>query len=113
MAKTNFDQYVEKKRKSASVESRVAREVFSLANELASALMQVRKASSMTQRALAVKSGVQRADISQMEKGSLIPTMDVFMRLMDALGVTVILKVGEKPKRKSSARLVVEVAASS
>lgn len=113
MTKTNFDQYVEKKRKSPSVESRVAREVFSLATELASALMQARKATGMTQRTLAEKSGVQRADISRMEKGSFILTMDVFMRLMGALGVTVILKVGEKPKQKSAARILVEVAASS
>jgi ribosome-binding protein aMBF1 (putative translation factor) len=111
MAKTNFDQYVEKRRKRATAESRAAREVFTQAYVFASALMQARKASGMTQSALAEKSGVQQADISRMENGSMIPTLNTFMNLMDALGVTVTLKIGEKPKRKNSGRLMVEVAA--
>jgi ribosome-binding protein aMBF1 (putative translation factor) len=111
MAKTNFDQYVERRGKSASTESRAAREVFTQAYVFASALMQARKASGMTQSALAEKSGVQQADISRMENGSMIPTLNTFMNLMDALGVTVTLKIGEKPKRKNSGRLMVEVAA--
>jgi hypothetical protein len=45
-----------------------------------------------------------------MENGSMIPTLNTFMNLMDALGVTVTLKIGEKPKRKNSGRLMVEVA---
>jgi ribosome-binding protein aMBF1 (putative translation factor) len=110
MAKTNFDKYAEKRRKPATAESRAAREVFSQAYVLASALMQARKASGLTQIALAAKSGVQQADISRMENGSMIPTMNTFMNLMDALGVTVTLKIGEKPKRKNSGRLMVEVA---
>jgi transcriptional regulator with XRE-family HTH domain len=108
MAKTNFDRYVEKRGKSASAD---AREVFSQAYIFASALMQARKASGMTQSALSEKSGVQQADISRMENGSMIPTLNTFMNLMDALGVTVTLKIGEKPKRKNSGRLMVEVAA--
>ena len=111
MAKTNFDQYVEKRGKSASAGSRAAREVFTQAYVFSSALMQARKASGMTQSALAEKSGVQQADISRMENGSMIPTLNTFMNLMDALGVTVTLKIGEKPKRKNSGRLMVEVAA--
>ena len=112
MAKTDFDQYVEKRRKSASTESRAAHEVFSQAYVFASALMQARKAAGMTQSALAEKSGVQQADISRMENGSMIPTLNTFMNLMDALGVTVTLKIGEKPKRKNAGRIMVEVAAS-
>jgi len=46
-----------------------------------------------------------------MENGSMIPTLNTFMNLMDALGVTVTLKIGDKPKRKNSGRLMVEVAA--
>ncbi len=110
MAKTNFDKYVEKRGKSSSAESRAAREVFSQAYVLASALMQARKASGLTQIALAEKSGVQQADISRMENGSMIPTMNTFLKLMDALEVTVTLKIGEKPKKKNSGRLMVEVA---
>lgn len=109
MAKTNFDHFVEKRSKSASAESRAAHEVFSQAYVFASALIQARKASGMTQSALAEKSGVQQADISRMENGSMIPTLNTFMNLMDALGVTVTLKIGEKPKRKNSGRLMVEV----
>ncbi len=111
MAKTNFDQYVEQRGKSASAESRDAREVFTQAYVLASALMQARKASGMTQSALAEKSGVQQADISRMENGSMIPTMSTFLKLMDALGVTVTLKIGDKPKRNGAGQLIVEVAA--
>ena len=111
MAKTNFDRYVEKRGKSASAESRAAREVFSQAYVLASALIQARKASGFTQSALAEKSGVQQADISRMENGSMIPTMNTFLKLMDALGVTVTLKIGKKPKRKNAGRLMIEVAA--
>ncbi len=111
MSKTNFDRYVEKRGKSASTESRAARAVFSQAYVFASALMQARKASGMTQSVLADKSGVQQADISRMENGSMIPTLNTFMNLMDALGVTVTLKIGDKPKRKNSGRLMVEVAA--
>jgi ribosome-binding protein aMBF1 (putative translation factor) len=110
MAKTNFDKYAEKRGKPATAESRAAREVFSQAYVLASALMQARKASGLTQIALATKSGVQQADISRMENGSMIPTMNTFLKLMDALGVTVTLKIGEKPKRKNAGRLMVEVA---
>ena len=111
MAKTNFDRYVDKRSKSASTESRAAREVFSQAYVLASALMQARKARGLTQSVLAEKSGVQQADISRMENGSMIPTMSTFLKLMDALGVTVTLKIGEKPKRNNAGRLMVEVAA--
>ena len=111
MAKANFERYVEWRRKSASAKSRAAREVFSQAYVLASALMQARKACGITQSALADRSGVQQADISRMENGSMIPTMNTFLKLMDALGVTVTLKIGEKPKRKNSRRLIVEVAA--
>ena len=111
MAKTNFDRYVTKRRKSASRESRAAREVFSRACVFASALMQARKASGMTQSVLAEKSGVQQADISRMENGSMIPTLNTFMNLMDALGVSVTLRIGDKPKHKNSGRLIVEVAA--
>ena len=111
MAKTNFDQYVVKRRKTASAESRAARQVFSQAYVLASALIQARKARGLTQSALASKSGVQQADISRMENASMIPTMNTFMKLMDALAVTVTLKIDEKPKKKSSGRMVVESAA--
>jgi ribosome-binding protein aMBF1 (putative translation factor) len=111
MAKTNFDQYVDKRSKSASTQSRAAREVFSQAYVFAGALMQARKAAGITQSALAGKSGVQQADISRMENGSMIPTLNTFMNLMDALGVTVTLKIGVKPKRKNAGRLIVEVAA--
>ena len=104
MAKTNFDKYVEKRRKPASAESRAAREVFSQAYVLASALVQARKASGLTQKVLAEKSGVQQADISRMENGSMIPTMNTFLKLMDALGVSLTLKLGEKPKRKNAGR---------
>jgi transcriptional regulator with XRE-family HTH domain len=68
--------------------------------------MQARKASGMTQSALAEKSGVQQADISRMENGSMIPTLYTFMNLMDALGVTVTLTIGHKPKGKNSGRLI-------
>lgn len=111
MAKTNFDQYVEKRRRLASAESRAAREVFSQAYVLASALMQARKARGLTQSTLAAKSGVQQADISRMENGSMIPNLNTFMKLMDALAVTVTLKIDEKPRRKNSGRIVVESAA--
>jgi ribosome-binding protein aMBF1 (putative translation factor) len=111
MAKTNFDQYVEKRGKVGSAESRAARKVFTHASVFASALMQARKASGMTQSALAEKSGVQQADISRMENGSMIPTLNTFMNLMDALGVTVTLKIGDKPTRKNSGRLMIEVVA--
>lgn len=80
-------------------------------NLASSAWLQARKARGMMQSALAAKSGVQQADISRMENGSMIPTMNTFMKLMDALGVTVTLTIGEKPKRKNSGRLMVEVAA--
>lgn len=111
MAKTNFEQYVEKRGKATSAQTRAAREVFSQAYVFASALMQARKAAGITQSALSEKSGVQQADISRMENGSMIPTLNTFMNLMDALGVTVTLKIGEKPKRKNAGRLMVEVAA--
>ena len=111
MAKTNFDQFVEKRGKSASAESRTAREVFTQAYVFAGALIQARKASGMTQITLAEKSGVQQADISRMENGSMIPTLNTFMNLMDALGVTVTLRIGDRPKRKNGGRLMVEVAA--
>ena len=111
MAKSNFDRYLEKQRKSSSAESRAAREVFTQAYVLASALMEARKVRGLTQSALAELSGVQQADISRMENGSMIPTMNTFMKLMDALNVTVSLKIEAKPVRKRSGKLVLVGAA--
>jgi len=110
MAKTNFDQYVEKRQKAGTRESRAARRVFEEAYSVATVLMTARKERGLTQAELASLSGVQQADISRMERGSMIPNMSTFLKLMESLNVSVNLKMEKSARSKSSGKLLISSA---
>jgi|GEM_PF-1075610 len=107
MAKTNFDKYVAKRQRGLSAEAKIAQEVFTRAYSLSAAVLEIRQMKSMSQIKLAQLSGVQQGDISRIENGSQAPSMPTFFKLMDAMGVTVKLEVGEKRirARKSNIRI--------
>ena len=50
-------------------------------------LREARKSADLTQEKLAFKAGLDRTYISLMERGQRSPTLDVLLRLCDALGV--------------------------
>lgn len=54
---------------------------------IADALRNARKASGLTQEALAEKAGVHRTYISLLERNKKSPTIEVLLRLCSALGV--------------------------
>jgi len=108
MAKTNFDRYVEKRQRNLSVEAKIAQEVFTRAYSLSNAVLEIRQMKSMSQLKLAELSGVQQADISRIENGSQAPSMPTFFKLMDAMGVTMTLEVGEKRLRTRKSNIRIE-----
>jgi transcriptional regulator with XRE-family HTH domain len=55
--------------------------------------MTLRSERGLTQRQLAVLAGVQQADISRIERGSLAPSTPTLMRILSALGARVVIEV--------------------
>jgi DNA-binding XRE family transcriptional regulator len=53
---------------------------------LAAELLSARKAAHMTQKQLAVASGVQQAEISKIERGEVVPKVTTMNRLLAPLG---------------------------
>lgn len=53
---------------------------------LASELLYARRQAHLSQRALSVRSGVQQAEISRIERGEVVPTLTTMNKLLHPLG---------------------------
>lgn len=76
-----------------NMETRLKEEVY--AYLLGEAIKKARLTQHLTQEELGEKIGVQRAQISRLEKGKTVMTLPVMSRVFNALGVAVSLHVGE------------------
>jgi transcriptional regulator with XRE-family HTH domain len=101
MAKTSYEQYVEKRSRNLSKSGKAAQEVFGEAYEISAMLLELRRIKKLTQVQLAKRSGIQQADISRMENGNHIPTTSTLLKLMKALDVTIELNVHPKRSKPS------------
>jgi transcriptional regulator with XRE-family HTH domain len=69
---------------------------------LGTVLREVREQAGVTQQALAAKAGMDRAYISEIERGKASPSVDRLFRICQALGVrasTVVARVERRQKR--------------
>lgn len=57
------------------------------ADEMIQALIEARRASGMTQKELADRTGIAQADISKLENGNANPSLRTLQRLADGMGM--------------------------
>ena len=84
---TKFDDFLKEQLKDPEVK----KEYDSLAPEFAiiQAMIDARKASGMTQKQLADKTGIAQADISKLERGNANPSLRTLQRLAAGMGMQV------------------------
>ncbi|MFI3213534.1 MAG: helix-turn-helix transcriptional regulator [Eubacteriales bacterium] len=63
------------------------------------AMVDVRKQNHLTQKELALKTGIDQADISKLENGNSNPTLRILQRLADGMGMTLKLEFVPKVTR--------------
>lgn len=82
---SNFNDYLSQKMKDPAFKA----EYDALEPEFSiiQAMIDARKASGMTQRQLAEKTGIAQADISKLENGSANPSLRTLRRLADGMGM--------------------------
>ena len=71
-------------------------------NRLSMHLKEVRKAKCLTQDELAEKADISRVMVSRYESGTVIPTVDVLVRIADALDVSTDYLLGRPEHIRSS-----------
>ncbi|MBR5969666.1 MAG: helix-turn-helix transcriptional regulator [Lachnospiraceae bacterium] len=69
--------------------------------EIIRALIKARKEQNITQKDLALITGINQADISKLENGNRNPTLNMLKKLADGLGMT--LRLEFEPKQKQHA----------
>ena len=69
--------------------------------EIIRALIKARKEQNITQKDLALITGINQADISKLENGNRNPTLNMLKKLADGLGMT--LRLEFEPKQKHHA----------
>lgn len=62
------------------------------------ALVEARISQNLTQKELAVRTGIDQADISKLENGTRNPSLNLLKRLADGMGM--VLRIEFVPKRK-------------
>ena len=87
---TNFNDFLDEQLKDPEFK----KEYDALRPEFAiiQAIIDARKASGMTQKDLAEKTGITQGDISRLENGSANPSLKTLQRLADAMGMTLKLE---------------------
>jgi transcriptional regulator with XRE-family HTH domain len=76
-----------------------------LAGRIAEAIRKSRRRKDMTQEELAEKIGLQPESVSNIERGSVVPTLETFAKLVPVLGLDVAKLFDGKPaERKVSAK---------
>ena len=87
---TNYDKYFEGQMKNPEFR----KEWESLQPEFAivQAIIDARKATGLTQKELADKTGITQADISRLERGSANPSLKTLQRLAKGMGMTLKLE---------------------
>ncbi len=78
------------------------------ARQLTAQLAELRVAANLSQRQAAQRAGVDQADLSRIESGQITPSLPTLLRVLDAIGGTLVLarkttsggsaKVGDSPK---------------
>ena len=66
--------------------------------DLIRALVEARISQNLTQKELAVRTGIDQADISKLENGTRNPSLNLLKRLADGMGM--VLRIEFVPKRK-------------
>jgi len=61
-------------------------------------LVEARISQNLTQKELAVRTGIDQADISKLENGTRNPSLNLLKRLADGMGM--VLRIEFVPKRK-------------
>jgi len=85
MAKKSFDQIAATRRARMAPEGKVWGEVLGEAYDIAVQVMTLREQRGLTQAQLAELCGVNQADISRIERGSMHPTTKTLQRIVEAL----------------------------
>ncbi len=85
MATQKFSEYAKQRGRSADPSERDALAIFTSAHAVGSALRKARLERGLTQQELARSSRVTQADISRIERASMIPTLPTLLRLVTAL----------------------------
>ena len=62
------------------------------------ALVEARISQNLTQKELAARTGIDQADISKLENGTMNPSLNLLKRLADGMGM--VLRIEFVPKRK-------------
>lgn len=78
-----------KRRTRLGPEAEAQREVFGRAYDIAMQVIALREQAGLTQTQLAERCGVDQADISRIERGSVSPTSRTLQRIAHALGADV------------------------
>lgn len=81
------------------------------ARQLTAQLAELRVAANLSQRQAAQRAGVDQADLSRIESGQITPSLPTLLRVLDAIGGTLVLArkttSGKSAKLRSSPKTVV------
>jgi transcriptional regulator with XRE-family HTH domain len=72
------------------------------ARELTAQLAQLRLAANLSQRQAAKRAGVDQADVSRIESGQITPSLPTLLRLLDAVGATLVLARRPAPLKSAA-----------
>lgn len=103
MGSQSFSEYASRRKQSADVEERDALAVFTSAHVVGSAVRKARLERGLTQQELARAAHVTQADISRIERASMIPTLPTLLRLVSALDARLTIHL-DRPTAKRSRR---------
>jgi len=92
---TNYEDIAAQRRARFSPEATAQEEVFRAAYEIAAQVIGLRLEHGLTQAQLAERCGIDQADISRIERGSINPTMRTLQRIAEALEADVRLVARE------------------
>lgn len=69
------------------------------ARQIASGLAELRTTAHLSQREMAKRAGVDQADLSRIESGQITPSLPTLLRLLDAVGGTLVLARDTDPQQ--------------
>ncbi|MGH9298666.1 MAG: helix-turn-helix transcriptional regulator [Acidimicrobiales bacterium] len=72
------------------------------ARQLTAQLAELRLAANLSQRQAAKRAGVDQADVSRIESGQITPSLPTLLRLLDAVGATLVLTRRTSPQKSAS-----------
>jgi len=101
VATQKFSEYARERRRRSSAVERESLAVFTSAHLIGSALREARLERGLTQQELANASSVTQADISRIERASMIPTLPTLLRLVAALDGRLAIHLDQSNKRRT------------